>query len=85
MSNSRYDFTYGLEDVKIQSSDVNYIIKKMLKNEYNSYLGGLPMVDNPNQSHKSNLPLQNRNGKWHRDAYSLFDNETLDLTLPPFY
>lgn len=99
MSNSRYDFLYGLEDVKIQSNDVNYIMKKMLKNEYNSYLGGLPILNNtlltntsvlgnidyPNQSHKSNLPNQNRNGKWHRDAYSLFDNEALDMTLPPFY
>jgi len=88
MSNSRYDFLYGLEDIKIQSNNVNYIMKKMLKNEYNSYLGGLPIlnnVDNSIQSHKSNLPNQNRNGKWHRDAYSLFDNETLDITLPPFY
>lgn len=88
MANSRYDFLYNLEDVKIQSNDVNYIMKNMLKNEYNSYLGGLPIlndIDYSNQSHKSNLPLQNRNGKWHRDAYSLFDNETLDITLPPFY
>ena len=79
MSNSRYDFTYGLENVKIQSNDVNYIMKKMLKNEYNSYLGGLPILNNVD------YPKQNRNGKWHRDAYSLFDNETLDMTLPPFY
>jgi hypothetical protein len=26
-----------------------------------------------------------RNGTWHRDAYSLFDDETLDLKLPTFY
>jgi len=88
MSNGRYDFTYGLEDVKIQSSDVNYIIKKMLKNEYNSYIGGLPILNNidfSNKTHKSHLQHQNRNGKWHRDAYSLFDNETFDMALPPFY
>ena len=76
MSRSRYDFTYGLEDIKIQSNKVNYIIEKMLKNEYNSYLGGLPMLMRT---------TQNSIGKWHRDAYSLFDNETLDITLPPFY
>lgn len=78
MSNNRYDFTYGLENIKIQSRDINYIIHKMLKNEYNSYLGGLPMLDNSKSNHI-------RNGKWHRDAYSLFDNEIYDMSLPPFY
>lgn len=78
MANNRYDFTYGLENTKIQSSDINYIMKKLLKNEYNSYLGGLPMLGDSKHH-------QNRTGKWHRDAYSLFDNETLDMTLPPFY
>ena len=85
MTNSRYDFTYNLEHVKIQSNYIKNIMKNTLKNEENSDVGGLPIlknIDYPNQSHRSNY---NRNGKWHRDAYSLFDNETLDITLPPFY
>lgn len=90
MSNNRFDFTYGLTDIKLQSTDVNYIMKKMLKNEYNYYLGGLPMLDNSiihnNRSHiYTNTSNNIRNGKWHRDAYSLFDNEALDMILPPFY
>jgi hypothetical protein len=31
------------------------------------------------------VTLVNRDGTWHRDAYSLFDDESLDLKLPPFY
>jgi len=76
MSRNRYDFILGLEDVKITSSKVNYIMKTMLKTEYNSYLGGLPMLTKT---------TQDSIGKWHRDAYSLFDKETLDMTLPSFY
>jgi hypothetical protein len=83
MSRSRYDFTYGLENIKIQSTIVNYIMQKMLKNEYNSYLGGLPLLPSAN-ANKHNT-TERSIGKWHRDAYSLFDNEEIDLTLPPFY
>jgi hypothetical protein len=84
MGNGRYDFTNGLENIKIESKIVNDIMKQMLEFEYDYYLGGLPIVNENNDSNDSNNS-NDSNGRWHRDAYSLFDNEEIDMKLKPFY
>ena len=78
MGNNRYDFTYGFEHMKLQSPIVNNIMQQMLKFEFEHYLGCLP-VESVNDTNSIG------NGTWHRDAYSLFDNETFDMQLKPFY
>lgn len=79
MGNGRYDFVFGLETINpFISIEISEIIKSHLKFAYSAYVGGLPVEkqDDINETH---------NGKWHRDCYSLFNNEMLDLMLPPMY
>lgn len=84
MGNERYDFTYGFENIYLQSETVNIVIQKMLHCEYNSYIGALPILER--NSHKDPIKTTiNLQGVWHRDAYSLFDDETIDLGIKPFY
>jgi ectoine hydroxylase-related dioxygenase (phytanoyl-CoA dioxygenase family) len=49
------------------------ITNKLLKSDYISYAGSLPSIPN------------SKDGSWHRDVYSLFDDEELETTLPVFY
>jgi ectoine hydroxylase-related dioxygenase (phytanoyl-CoA dioxygenase family) len=77
MGNSRYDFTRGFENIKLASPIISNVMENLLKFEFDSYLGALPIRNTKNNSCC--------NGIWHRDAYSLFDNETIDMVLPPFY
>lgn len=84
MGFGRYDFTYNLDNEikkKIKLPDcVMKILENVLECEYDIYYGGLPV--------ENGLSVENGligNGRWHRDAYSLFDNERLDLSLPTFY
>lgn len=74
MNNSRYDFSYNLENILLNAPLVMDVVKNVLKYDYNYYCGGLPVLGN-----------FNKDGNWHRDAYSLFDNENIDLVLEPFY
>jgi len=75
----RHDFTYGCEegpfaDSKFHAPDsVINLMNRMLKADYAHYNGAVPSRGKSGQ------------GFWHRDTYSLFDNEELDVTLPPFY
>ena len=81
MGLNRYDFTYNLDTIKHQSplpTILTDIMNRLLGPEWEYYYGGLPILpdtlDNPKQ-----------HGFWHRDAYSLFNDELLDISLPPFY
>jgi hypothetical protein len=84
MGNERYDFTHGFENIKLKSEIVNNVIQKVLHCEYNSYIGALPILEyiRPLDAIRNRVKLQ---GVWHRDAYSLFDDETIDLEIKPFY
>lgn len=79
MGNGRYDFIYGFNNINpLLNNKLNTIIKSQLKFNYHCIVGGLP-VEN------YNINIENINGKWHRDAYSLYKNEKIDLILPPMY
>lgn len=45
----------------------------MLKREYTHYAGALPST------------VSSDAGPWHRDTYDLFDGDSVDVTLPPYY
>lgn len=80
MGNGRYDFVHGFSGLQLDSEPVNVIMKAMLCGEYESYMGALPMLEADNAG-----ASESSNGIWHRDAYSLFDDESIDLVLKPFY
>jgi hypothetical protein len=88
MGNGRYDFTYGLTDIFVkcnlnkQFHIINDIIKSMLEYDYEFYIGGLPIY---NEIYDNMLKKKYVDGKWHRDAYSFFDDEEIDMKLKPFY
>jgi len=94
MGKNRYDFTYNLDNLKkliVLPQCITNILQQTLQCEYDYYYGGLPMEpisnntcidDNCNGVNCGGLDM---NGFWHRDAYSLFNDETLDLSLPSFY
>jgi ectoine hydroxylase-related dioxygenase (phytanoyl-CoA dioxygenase family) len=52
---------------------VRQIIKKELQNDYYEYAGALPSSGG------------NGDGTWHRDIYSLFENDEFDIAMPNFY
>jgi len=81
MGLNRYDFTHNLDTIKQYlplPTILTDIMNLLLGPEWEYYYGGLPVLpdtlDNPKQ-----------HGFWHRDAYSLFNDELLDISLPPFY
>lgn len=87
MGNSRYDFTYGFTNIKLNSPIVNTIMENLLCCEFSSYIGALPILAQTRLKDTDivNNKLIGSQGVWHRDAYSLFDDETIDLMLKPFY
>lgn len=52
---------------------VRALVERVLGGDWKDFVGALP-------SH-----AQSATGGWHRDIYSLFENEELDIGLPPFY
>ena len=64
---------------------ITNILQRALQCEYDYYYGGLPIETISNNIHTHTHIDGNGNGYWHRDAYSLFNDETIDLSLPPFY
>jgi hypothetical protein len=87
MSKNRFDFTYNLNTLKnkiVLPPIITNTLQKLLHCEYDYYYGGLPMEPIMNSKVNTNI-FDDNNGLWHRDAYSLFDDEALDLSLPPFY
>jgi ectoine hydroxylase-related dioxygenase (phytanoyl-CoA dioxygenase family) len=77
LERGRYDLEldFGIFRSKrlLQNSRIIKITNKLLKSNYISYAGSLPSIPN------------SQDGSWHRDAYSLFDDEVLETTLPIFY
>jgi hypothetical protein len=81
MGLNRFDFTYNLDTIKLQCTlptILTNIMNHMLGPEWEYYYGGLPVLPDT-------LDTQKQHGFWHRDAYSLFNDEMLDISLPPFY
>jgi hypothetical protein len=78
LGGGRYDFTYGINNLQSPSVLLDAIVNKILKYEYNYYLGGLPVNIKDNKKTKGD-------GTWHRDAYSLFGDEAIDISVPPWY
>ena len=96
MGKNRYDFTYNLDNLKkliVLPQCITNILQQTLQCEYDYYYGGLPMepisnntrVNDNGNDNGINCGGLDMNGFWHRDAYSLFNDETLDLSLPSFY
>lgn len=81
MGNGRFDFTHGFQDMHLEAPDVDEIMKECLVGEYNSYLGALPILEDG----CGRMDGMGGSGVWHRDAYSLFDDESIDMQLKPFY
>jgi hypothetical protein len=85
MGKNRFDFTYNLDMLKdkiIMPKTITELLQNKLNCEYDYYYGGLPVEMIMNED---KIDINNINGYWHRDAYSLFNNEKVDLSLPPFY
>jgi ectoine hydroxylase-related dioxygenase (phytanoyl-CoA dioxygenase family) len=76
MGKGRYDFCDITEKLGEIPTKLDNLMKSKLQFEYDHYIGGLP-VD-------SKVKV-NSNGLWHRDVYSLYDNEKYDILLPSFY
>ena len=51
---------------------------RLLKCDWTHYCGALP-------SYSAHTSGGSEFGPWHRDTYSLFQNEEQDAALPPFY
>jgi hypothetical protein len=91
MGKNRYDFIYNLDSINktmVLPEIITNIMDKLLQCEYDIQWGGLPVESIHNITNITDTPGHNgrdSNGHWHRDAYSLFNNETIDLSLPPFY
>lgn len=95
MQKNRYDFTYNLDTLKDMiylPNIIKNIMQKLLICEYDYYYGGLPIeyinhkdTQNTQDTNTGDLNTGDLNGFWHRDAYSLFNKEHIDLELPPFY
>jgi hypothetical protein len=84
MGNNRYDFMYGFEKLHLKSDIVDSLMQSLLHCEYDSYIGALPVLEQTTANNGS-IDFVGSKGIWHRDAYSLFDDETIDLMLKPFY
>eukprot|EP00927_Polykrikos_kofoidii_P029234 TRINITY_DN25315_c0_g1_i1.p1 TRINITY_DN25315_c0_g1~~TRINITY_DN25315_c0_g1_i1.p1 ORF type:complete len:267 (+),score=46.16 TRINITY_DN25315_c0_g1_i1:38-838(+) len=75
----RYDFTYGMSEGCFADSSfheppvLRELMQCLLKDNYSHYAGALT----------SNAASDY--GPWHRDTYELFDNDSIDVALPPFY
>jgi hypothetical protein len=84
MGNGRYDFMYGFEKLHLKSDIVDSLMQSLLHCEYDSYIGALPVLEQTTTNNKIIEGVGSK-GIWHRDAYSLFDDESIDLVLKPFY
>lgn len=83
ISPGRYDYVYGMNDDErypiFNSNEyccpsiLSELMDTLLVADYKSYSGCLP------SDGKSN------DGPWHRDTYILFDDESIDIKLPPYY
>ena len=77
LKKGRYDLEldFGIFRSKklLDNEIITNIVNKTIKSNYISWAGSLPSIQN------------SVNGDWHRDVYSLFDDEKLEMSLPIFY
>lgn len=80
LNNGRYDLSGALFDKGILSSvefrypqPVRELVERMLKCDWQDMVGSLPSTA------ASDI------GRWHRDMGSLFEDETIDVSLPSIY
>jgi hypothetical protein len=77
LEKGRYDLDldFGIFRSKrfLENTTIKHIVNNTIKTNYISYAGSLPSVPN------------SKDGSWHRDVYSLFEDEKLETSLPVFY
>jgi hypothetical protein len=79
LAKGRFDFYWGMDkgifacEKFLEPNPIKQLMKMELKSDYSHYAGALPSIG------------KSQNGKWHRDVYSLFNDEKLEISLPPFY
>jgi ectoine hydroxylase-related dioxygenase (phytanoyl-CoA dioxygenase family) len=84
MAEGRYDFTHGLEEGVLASDEflsappVVELLTSRMGEGFNGYVGGLPVEKMATEKAPSV-------GAWHRDADSLFEDESIDVAVPPYY
>lgn len=80
LCHGRLDFTYKMDEGAFASPayhaspPVQQFMERMLKSDFAHYAGAVPSRG------------KSENGAWHRDTYTLFDEQPgLDANLPPYY
>eukprot|EP00931_Biecheleriopsis_adriatica_P048454 TRINITY_DN27994_c0_g1_i1.p1 TRINITY_DN27994_c0_g1~~TRINITY_DN27994_c0_g1_i1.p1 ORF type:complete len:396 (-),score=61.67 TRINITY_DN27994_c0_g1_i1:10-1122(-) len=81
MGKGRYDFTHNMENTVLSKDEatrpepIRSLLGSFLgpESEWHSYPGGLPAEGTCGP------------GRWHRDTYSLWDDEEMDAAILPFY
>jgi ectoine hydroxylase-related dioxygenase (phytanoyl-CoA dioxygenase family) len=79
IADGRYDFTTGMETGSFAESAFHEppvlarLMRFALRDNYSHYAGALPSKS------------KSVHGPWHRDTYDMFGDDTIDVTLPPFY
>lgn len=76
MDYGRYDFCSWAPIDIAMTEPIYAIVNHFLQKNWSGYLGGLPVI--------GNVPVP-QDGYWHRDMNSLFEDEAIDITLPPIY
>jgi hypothetical protein len=87
MGKGRYDFSLGEGEEEDTHPDKKAFVKELLSNPayaelVNAVLGGRNMV-NARVGALPTLGSHGHYGYWHRDAYSLFEDEAITPTLEP--
>lgn len=79
LAKGRFDFHWGMDKgifakkKFLKPYPVEQLMQAELKSDYDCYAGALPSIG------------KSDHGNWHRDVYSLFNDENLELSLPTFY
>lgn len=73
MGHGRYDFSPI--NCNTVPPELYEIVQPLLQRNWSAYYGGLPVTCSETSG----------NGYWHRDFISLFEDESIDLLLPPVY
>jgi ectoine hydroxylase-related dioxygenase (phytanoyl-CoA dioxygenase family) len=79
LAEGRYDYTWGMDSGEFADpaffspEPVASVVKHQLSADFAHFAGALP-------THSKSAP-----GPWHRDTYSLFEDDALQAQLPPFY
>jgi len=83
LAKGRLDFTHGMDRGLFTNPKffnhplIMCLIWRLLKCDWTHYNGALPSFSSEESGSAA--------GPWHRDTYSLFEDDQQDLSLPPFY